>query len=234
MTEGGAGIALTLNGEHMLACPSGAAFIPSHSALVVADLHLGKAERNARRGGGLWPPYEGEETLARLEGDRAAYRPDTIIALGDSFDDGHAAQALDETVRKRIESLAETVRLIWIAGNHDPRPHGLPGECVEELSLGPLILRHIAQADTEIGELSGHYHPKLSLQIKGRRITRKCFLADERRIILPAYGAYTGGMRPDEPPLAGLMSKNAEAILTGKPMARLALHAQIQPASAAR
>ena len=209
------GCALTLAGERLLARASGALWLPAHRTLVVSDLHLGKAERNARRGGGFWPPYENEATLTALEAEIAALAPATLVALGDSFDDGRCAEALAEADRARIAALAAGRRLVWIAGNHDPAPTGLPGEAMQTLALGALILRHIADPGSR-GEISGHYHPKVTIHARARRIRRKCFLADAARVVMPAFGAYTGGLDAWDAALAGLFAADAEAVLTGE------------------
>jgi len=199
--------------------------MPDSKTLIVSDLHLGKAERNARRGGGLWPPYENDATLSRLEAEIDALSPDVIVTLGDSFDDPACIDALADSDRTRITALAEGRRLIWIAGNHDPAPNTLPGEAMEEMTLGTLTLRHIAKVG-ETGEISGHYHPKAMIHTRGRRISRKCFIFDRDRLIMPAFGAYTGGLDVLNPAFAPLFSQAADVILTGEktlraPVARL-------------
>jgi len=209
----------------LLARPSGALWVPSIKTLVVSDLHLGKAERNARRGGGLWPPYENDETLSRLEAETKALLPDTIITLGDSFDDPTCVDAMADTDHARIKTLAERHRLIWITGNHDPAPTTLPGDAMDELILETLTLRHIAKRGV-ISEISGHYHPKVTIQARGRKISRKCFIFDTNRLILPAFGAYTGGLDVLTPSISSLFDEAADVILTGNtalraPVARL-------------
>ena len=211
----------------LLARASGALWVPDFRALIVSDLHLGKAERNARRGGGLWPPYENDATLSRLEAEVKTLKPQMIVTLGDSFDDSHCVSALADTDRDRISALADGRQFIWITGNHDPAPNGLPGEGKSELTLGSLTLRHIADA-AQTGEISGHYHPKARLHSRGRRIARKCFLFDHHRLIMPAFGAYTGGLDILNPAFEPLFGPDAHAILTGEkalrtPVARLRL-----------
>ena len=202
--------AFTLSGADLLALPSGALFWPSEGCLAVSDLHLGRSERYARRAGALLPPYEVAETLGRLQADIDATNARTVICLGDSFDDLQAAE-LDESDTLWIARLMAGRRWIWIEGNHDPGPVALGGEHRVELSLGPLIFRHIA-TNSAVGEVSGHYHPKARLAGQARR----CFLVDQSRIIMPAYGTYTGGLRSDEAVLCDLMAPGALAILTGR------------------
>jgi DNA ligase-associated metallophosphoesterase len=193
---------------------SGALWLPSERTLVISDLHFGKAERNARRGGGFWPPYENTETLARLDAEIEVLDPACVIALGDSFDDDACADRLDDATRTRIDKLITERRWIWITGNHDPAPSGFGGEVAEAVTLGPLTLRHIAEPGAQ-GEVSGHYHPKASLRIRGRRIARKCFLVSDARIVMPAFGAFTGGLDVFDPAFAPLFDGEASVVLTG-------------------
>ena len=196
---------------------------------MVADLHLGKSERRARRWGDLLPPYDTAETLARLDAAMAATRPATVICLGDSFDDGAAAEALDEDARLWLTRMMAGRQWVWVAGNHDPAPVTVGGTCLAEYRAGTLAFRHIARAgaqtDAEAGEVSGHYHPKLRLPVAGAGPARPAFLADGRRLILPAFGAFTGGMSALDPALCGLMAPDAVAVLTGRPMVRVPLAA---------
>lgn len=218
--------ALTLNGARLTGRASGALWWGRERLLCVADLHLGKSERIARRGGALLPPYETAETLDRLEGEIARLDPARVVCLGDSFDDMDASGALSGRDQARLGALAAGRDWLWIAGNHDPLPLALPGACQAELRLGPLTFRHAAETDAAPGEVSGHYHPKLRLAAKGRAITRACFLHDVRRLILPAFGAYAGGMRADHPALLALFEPPARAILTGAPCLSLPLAAK--------
>ncbi len=204
------GYAFDLAGARLLALPSGALFWAGESCLVVSDLHLGRSERFARRAGALLPPYEVEETLARLDADIAARAPRVVICLGDSFDDPEAGE-LEERAALWLARLMAGRRWVWIAGNHDPGPLALAGEHRAELALGPLTFRHEARAGA-LGEVSGHYHPKVRLA--GRAI--RCFLVDGARAILPAYGTYTGGLSAGHRALGALMREEALAILTGR------------------
>jgi len=199
-----------LSGATLHALPSGALYWPSQSCLVVSDLHLGRSERYARRAGALLPPYEVTDTLTRLDADIAATRPGTVICLGDSFDD-LAAGTLEDTAALWLARMMAGRRWIWIEGNHDPGPVATGGEHLAELTLGPLVFRHEAQPGAS-GEVSGHYHPKVTLA--GTSI--RCFLVDRARAILPAYGSYTGGLPTSNPALSSLMTSEALAILTGR------------------
>ncbi|MBK1636946.1 ligase-associated DNA damage response endonuclease PdeM [Rhodovulum adriaticum] len=212
------GYDFTLAGARVTALPSGGLWWADARLLAVSDLHLGKSERMARRGGALLPPYDTAETLSRLEDDIAATAPATVICLGDSFDDDTAARALPDWAATRLTALMAGRRWIWITGNHDPGPTGLAGTHLAEAREGPLTFRHIADPDAPLpGEVSGHYHPKTCLTLRGRRITRRCLLTDGQRAILPAYGAYTGGLACTAPVLDALMGPRAVAILLGTP-----------------
>ncbi len=200
----------TLSGEALVALPSGALWLPDHAVIVVSDLHLGKANRIARREGRLTPPYETLETLTRLSDVLAAHQPRTVICLGDSFDDDLAVKQISEEERAGISALMAGRRWIWIAGNHDPAPTELGGAHLNEHMIGPLIFRHIAEAGAK-GEVSGHYHPKV--RMRGRR---PCFLADSNRVILPAFGVYTGGLTVSDPVFDDLFAPDALALMTGK------------------
>ena len=208
---------LTLAGASLTARPSGALFWPAEGLLCVADLHLCKSERLARRGGTLLPPYETAETLDRLAAEIAALAPARVVCLGDSFDDCAAGEALAAADAARLTALMAGRDWVWIAGNHDPGPLALGGRHLAALSLGPLTFRHEARRDAGAGEVSGHFHPKLRLPVRGGAVTRPCFLADPTRIILPAFGAYTGGLGTGHPAFAALLGPGARAVLTGDP-----------------
>jgi len=202
--------AFTLCNTPLRALPSGALHIPGEAALCVSDLHLGKSDRIARRGGALLPPYEARETLARLEADILATEARHVICLGDSFDDLAAQDSLGEAERLWLARLQAGRRWVWIEGNHDPGPVELGGTHLAEAALGGLIFRHIA-VDGATGEVSGHYHPKH--RVGGT--ARAAFLYDKSRLILPAYGTYTGGLSSADPVLSVLFKKPTIAVLTG-------------------
>ncbi|MEL6549310.1 MAG: ligase-associated DNA damage response endonuclease PdeM [Pseudomonadota bacterium] len=209
------GHTFSLAGAELSARPSGALHWSEAEMLVVSDLHLGKSDRIARRSGAMLPPYETRDTLSRLEADLRATRARTVVCLGDSFDDLAAAESLDEEERLWLARLQAGRRWVWIEGNHDPGPVDFGGTHLFELPAAPLTFRHIARGAAS-GEVSGHYHPKASLHARGRVITRPCFLYDSDRVILPAYGTYTGGLRTDHEALSGLMREDACAVLTGR------------------
>ena len=203
--------ALLVNGADLSCDRSGALYWPDQALLCVSDLHLGKAERRARLGEAPLPPYETRDTLSRLEQDLTQTGARQVICLGDSFDDTAAADALPEAEKLWIARLQAGRSWIWIEGNHDPGPVDLGGTHLAELTLGALTFRHIAQP-SETREISGHYHPKARV----RSVSRSAFLIDSSRLIMPAYGTYTGGLRSHDPTLCALMKPDALAILTGK------------------
>lgn len=203
------GHAFSFGGVPLRALPSGALLAPDTRTLLVSDLHFGRAQRGALHGGAPLPPYEAAETLDRLEAEIARHAPAHVIALGDSFDDAGAPARLDPAAAARLHALCAARAWTWIAGNHDPAPHGLPGRTCAETRLGPLILRHIADPVETGPELSGHWHPKARL---GRGPARRCFLRTGTRLILPAFGAYTGGLDISAAPLRAL-APEGEALL---------------------
>lgn len=204
------GYAFTFCDTACVALPSGALFLPGHRVLCVSDLHLGKSDRIARRSGVMLPPYEVQETLEKLETDIATTAPQTLICLGDSFDDLDAAHSLHPDMISRLSNLQAGRTWIWIEGNHDPGPVDLGGTYLAQITIGTLTFRHIATDPW--AEVSGHYHPKHHLA--GR--SRPAFIHDGRRMILPAYGTYTGGLASHAPDLRRLFSDTPIAILTGR------------------
>ena len=208
--------------------PSGALWWPAERLLAVSDLHLGRSERMARRGGGLLPPYETRDTLERLAAVIAETAPHTVVSLGDCFDDMGAAEAVLDELIGRLTGMASGRQWIWIAGNHDPGPVELPGSNVAEYREGPLVFRHIARPGAA-GEVSGHYHPKMRLWLRGSHIARPCFLADGDRAILPAFGTYTGGLDATDAALDPLFGPDARAFLTGRAVTVLPRHAGMHP-----
>ncbi len=204
------GYCFTFCGTKCNALPSGALYLPDDRTLCVSDLHLGKSERVARRSGVMLPPYEIQETLQKLQSDLAAMAPDCVICLGDSFDDLDAATSLQDDMRLWLTGLQAGREWIWIEGNHDPGPIDLGGMHLSELTVSALTFRHIAT--TAANEVSGHYHPKH--RVTGR--SRPAFLFDQKRLIMPAYGAYTGGLASYAPDLRKLFRTAPMAILTGR------------------
>ncbi len=204
------GYEFTLGPARLIALPSGALHWPDQRLLCVSDLHFGKSERLARRGAALLPPYETRDTLARLEADIEATGARAVVCLGDSFDDLAAADGMDEDDRLWLLRLMAGRDWAWIEGNHDAGPTDLGGAHLAEFALGGLVFRHIGgQSDDVKGhEVSGHYHPKVRLAGKGYR----AFLANDTRLILPAYGSFTGGLWAEDAALQVLMGPKARAM----------------------
>lgn len=212
-------VSFRLLGHDLTALPSGALYWRDPQVLVVSDLHLGKSVRAARFGGAALPPYECRETLRRLADDLAGTGAQRVICLGDSFDSPGLDQCLPEEDLSHLLALQAGRDWVWITGNHDPAPVALSGAHLDVLEIDGLRFRHIDAG--QVGDVSGHYHPKLRLSLRGRSLSRPCFLLDTQRLILPAYGAYTGGLWADNPALTAIMADSAEAILTGHPMGRV-------------
>jgi DNA ligase-associated metallophosphoesterase len=191
----------------LVAEADGALYWPAARTLVVADLHLEKGSSFARRGVML-PPYDTDATLAALEQAIARRAVERVLCLGDSFHDVDAAARLPDAAARRLDRLVRSRDWIWIAGNHDPAPPPSLGGTVVAGTwrLGPLAFRHVAAPATAPGEVSGHYHPKASLLVRGRRLSGRCFAHDDRRLVLPAFGAYAGGLDVADPALGALFA----------------------------
>lgn len=188
---------------HLL--PEGAAWLAEERLLVVADLHLEKGSAFAARGIVL-PPYDTRATLARLEALIAKLKPQTLVALGDSFHDGEAEHRMDSDDAVRLSRLSRSLDWVWIAGNHDPvPPRAFGGVVREELRVGSLTFRHEPLAAPATGEIAGHLHPCAAVRVRGRRLRRRCFASDGTRMIMPAFGAYAGGLNVLDAAYEGLL-----------------------------
>ncbi|MGE0502162.1 MAG: ligase-associated DNA damage response endonuclease PdeM [Rhizobiaceae bacterium] len=205
--------ALTLAGEAAVCDLSGALYVPALSLLVVSDLHLEKGSSFARRGR-LIPPYDTLATLRSLQSAILAYQPRTVVSLGDSFHDPEGSGRLPDSLRDMIGALAAGRRWFWIAGNHDPdAPDRLPGDTVSELTLGGLLFRHEPAPGAAEGEVAGHLHPCARIVQRGRSLRRRCFATDGRRLIMPAFGAYTGALNVLDRAYVGLFRRESLAAL---------------------
>lgn len=202
-----------LNGTELIADPSGVLLWPARRTLVVADLHLEKGSGFARRGV-LLPPFDSAATLARLAAAVEARRPDRVICLGDSFHDSGAGGRLGAPERDRLRTLTDGADWIWIAGNHDPEPPAeWGGRVLTDLVDGPLVFRHEAAEAPVPGEISGHFHPKARVRLRARTVSGRCFATDGRRLVLPSFGAYTGGLDVLRPDLRRLFAPRFEVLL---------------------
>jgi uncharacterized protein len=211
-----AGSASTINGVALVFDPAGVLYWPEEGALIVSDLHLEKGSSFAARGV-LLPPYDTAATLARLARLTARYAPRLVIALGDSFHDDGGPVRLAETDRATLAALQRGRDWLWVAGNHDPAPtHGVGGSGAAMLALGALVFRHEPTADAYDGEVAGHLHPVARIAVRGRAISRRCFASDGRRIVLPAFGAYAGGLNVRHLAFAPLFGSAFTAHLLGE------------------
>ncbi|WP_132030215.1 ligase-associated DNA damage response endonuclease PdeM [Aquabacter spiritensis] len=207
--------AIPLNGAEILLDPLGALVWPAEHLVAMSDLHLEKGSSFARRGQML-PPYDTEDTLARAEQVIARWRPRIVIALGDSLHDRTGAERLQPSAFARLRTIQASRTFIWIAGNHDPDPAPLlGGEWAREVTIGALTFRHEPSRTAQAGEVAGHLHPSARLVVRGRSIRRKCFATDERRMVLPALGAYAGGLNVRHPALSGLFAGAFQAHMLG-------------------
>jgi uncharacterized protein len=186
------GSEIAVAGVALVADCAGALYWPEEGALLVADLHLEKGSSFAARGV-LLPPYDTAATLARLARLITDYAPRVVIALGDSFHDGDGPARLGDGDRATLGTLQRGRDWIWITGNHDPRPaDGIGGSFVGALAVGPLVFRH--QPTGADGEVAGHLHPVARVSGRGRTVSRRCFAGDGARLVMPAFGAYAGGL----------------------------------------
>ena len=203
-----------LAGERLMLDPAGALIWPATGMLIVADLHLEKGSSYARRGS-LLPPWDTKVTLDRLALLLRRWKPRTVVALGDLFHDAAGSGRLPRDEVARLTAITATVQFIWVQGNHDPSPpDGVGGEWLESLATGPLTFRHEALTRAT-GEISGHYHPKATIPARAGHVTRACFVTDARRVLLPAFGAYTGGLDVRDPAIVRLFPHGGRAFLLG-------------------
>jgi len=199
--------------ETFFATPDGALFWPRLEALLLADLHLEKASWFARLGQ-LLPPYDSLATLSAVEREAERTGAKRLYCLGDSFHDRFGCDRLPGDARALLTSLTTRLDWTWIVGNHDP---GFADHCggriEDEVVIDGIVLRHEAERSESRPEISGHFHPKLRLQLKGRRVSRRCFVADEAKIIMPAFGSLTGGLDAHHPQILSQMGGHAAALV---------------------
>jgi len=198
---------LTVSGAQATLRASGALWLEAEGALVVADLHLEKGSAYAARGQML-PPYDTRETLGRLEAEVAELSPRAVILLGDTFHDRKSEDRLAPDDAGRLRALASGRSLVWVIGNHDADgPQRLPGETADELTLAGLTLRHEPVEGPAPGEVAGHLHPAAKVKAPRGTVRRRCFVTDGQRIVLPAFGAYAGGLNVRDAAFAGLFAR---------------------------
>ena len=200
-------------GETFSASAEGALYWASEQALLVADLHLEKASWFARLGQFL-PPYDSHATLTALAAEVERTGATRLFCLGDSFHDRFGCDRLDSSARELLTSLTSRLDWTWIVGNHDP---GFADHCggriEDEVTVADIILRHEAVPQESRPEISGHFHPKVRLSLKGRRVARRCFVASTSKIIMPAFGSLTGGLDAHHPEILGNVGSNAAALV---------------------
>ncbi|MBV9239072.1 MAG: ligase-associated DNA damage response endonuclease PdeM [Xanthobacteraceae bacterium] len=190
MTEGTVHT-ITIHNVSFIADPVGALYWPEQQMLIVADLHLEKGSSFARRGL-LLPPYDSGTTLHNLSKLITRYAPQRVIALGDSFHDRSGSARMTARDRETLAALQRGRDWIWIAGNHDPEPLAIDGTFVRELAVDGLVFRH--EPTGEAGEIAGHLHPRARVRWRGHVVVRRCFAAGPDCVVMPAFGAYTGGL----------------------------------------
>ena len=200
---------------------SGALWWPGEKTVVVADLHFEKGSAYARSGQFL-PPYDTRATIRRLETLLARYHAERVIALGDSFHDSGAGARLDEEECAALSDLTRRYEFTWVEGNHDPDPPAwLGGHIRREMMIGTLMFRHIPGEAGIMGEVAGHLHPAVRVSRGGVSVWRRCFVSDGRRLLLPAFGAYTGGLDVRDEAVTSLFSRGHSIYALGKERAYL-------------
>jgi DNA ligase-associated metallophosphoesterase len=213
--EGTRGRDICVAATVLVADPAGALYWPEQGLLAVSDLHLEKGSSYARRGIFL-PPYDTAAALARLGALIARYAPRTVVALGDSFHDGGGPDRLSAEDRDTLAGLQRGRDWIWIAGNHDPNPpDGLGGSCTDMLQIGAIVFRHEPSADAR-GEIAGHLHPVARVSQRGRAVSRRCFAANGQRLVMPAFGAYAGGLNIRDRAFEALLGRAFTAHMLGE------------------
>lgn len=204
-----------VNGECLLLDCTGAAWWPAERTLIFADIHFEKGSSFAERGT-LLPPYDTRTTLKRIVAAMDAYAPARVIALGDSFHDGEAAGRLDGEERALLACQVLRTEWIWIEGNHDPHPPAwLGGSVASEVAIGGLVFRHEPLSVAQPGEIAGHLHPCATISRHGRSLRRRCFAADLSRMVMPAFGAYAGGLSVADDAIAQLFAGSFAAYMLG-------------------
>jgi DNA ligase-associated metallophosphoesterase len=198
---------IVLSGVTLVADPAGALYWPDEQLLVVADLHLEKGSAFAARGV-LLPPYDTAATLARLARLVERYTPRLLIALGDSFHDGGGPARMSSVDRALLTLLQHGRDWVWIAGNHDADlPDGIGGRFADVLAFGPFTFRHEPSQKADDGEIAGHLHPLARVAQRGRAVSRRCFACDSKRLVMPAFGAYAGGLNVRDRAIFSLFGK---------------------------
>lgn len=209
-------LACEVAGERLALLPCGAVWWEDESVLVVSDLHLEKGSAYAARGQML-PPYDTRTTLQRISALVDALAPENVISLGDSFHDRHARLRMSAEDASIIRLMTGQCDWIWIEGNHDPKPpEDLGGRTLSELKLGALVFRHLPSDGPAPGEIAGHLHPCARVIGRGRSVRTRCFASDGERMVMPSYGALTGGLNVLDTAFAPIFPRGMIAGVLGR------------------
>ncbi len=203
---------------HLVLDRRGCLVWPDERLLIVSDLHLEKGSSFAARRSVFVPPYDTQATLECLALCIDDWRPKTVISLGDSFHDEYASHRLPQSYQLALRQLMENRDWIWVSGNHDPSPPAnLGGTCCREIQIGSLNFLHEPRRDFRPGEIAGHLHPSAKIRRRGKSVRRRCMVGDGERLILPAFGAFTGGLSIRDHAYDGLFDlKKLEAWMLGQ------------------
>lgn len=204
-----AGAALDFCTEQILVDPSGCLLWPKEKLLVVSDLHLEKGSSFASKKGVFMPPYDTQATLEKLAICIEYWQPETVVSLGDSFHDDDASLRLPQSCKLGLRQLMQGRDWIWVCGNHDPTPpEGLGGSFCSEIQIGPIHFLHEPKPNFRSGEIAGHLHPSAKVRHRGKTMRKRCVVSDSRRIIMPAFGAFTGGLNIRDSAYDGLFDES--------------------------
>ncbi|MEO0329452.1 MAG: ligase-associated DNA damage response endonuclease PdeM [Pseudomonadota bacterium] len=212
------GLEISFQDEPLIIDPSGCVFWPDQHLLVVSDLHLEKGSSFASKRRTFLPPYDTQASLEKLAICIDRWQPQTIISLGDSFHDQEASERLPQSYRLRLRQMIEGREWLWISGNHDPQPpKEVGGTFCTEAKIGALNFIHEPKPEFITGEIAGHLHPSARIVSRGKRLRRRCVAGDQKRIILPAFGTFTGGLDLSHSAFEGLFEPvNLKAWMLGQ------------------
>jgi hypothetical protein len=216
MAIAGPNVEFKLGDALVAALPEGALWVAESKTLIVSDIHFEKGSSYALRGQML-PPYDTHAALMKLTDLMLRLQPDIVVSLGDSFHDGGGPARMDARDRDLLKLLMSRCDWIWVEGNHDGRaPETLGGAVREVLHIGALVLRHEPTLNAAPGEIAGHLHPCAKVSGRGRSVRRRCFATDGSRLVMPAFGAYTGGLNVCDDAYAPIFADGVTALVLGK------------------
>ncbi len=212
----GDSVEMRLGDTLVTALPDGALWVGEAKTLIVSDIHFEKGSSFALRGQML-PPYDTHAALLKLTDLMLRLQPDIIVSLGDSFHDSGGPARMDARDRELLRLLMSRCDWVWVEGNHDGRaPETLGGKFHEVLHVGSLVLRHEPTESAAPGEIAGHMHPCARVVGRGRSVRRRCFATDGARLVMPAFGTYTGGLNVCHEAFANIFPGGATALVLGK------------------